>query len=277
MQNQLIKNTSHDTGYLFSKGTGSNPLLIGTNFYNMKATPICGIYKITSPSGRVYIGQSIDCEKRKYRYRYGCPRQGKLHQSILKYGWEAHIFEIIHLCEECDLNRWEIYYSDLYDSRNKSTGLNLKECGGSKGKHSEETIIKCSFVKKGKKNTPEHKKNTGIALKKLYDAGKLVVWNKGLTGVQKCSEETREKRRKSMLGKNTSEAFKEATKLKWKKTKESLEWNSPEAAQARTEFIKKCWEKRKLNGNDKPSKETSEKRRKTMLKTIEAKKAKQND
>ena len=30
---------------------------------------ICGIYKITSPSGRIYIGQSIDCPKRFKQYK----------------------------------------------------------------------------------------------------------------------------------------------------------------------------------------------------------------
>lgn len=29
----------------------------------------CGIYKITSPSGRVYVGQSVDIERRFAEYR----------------------------------------------------------------------------------------------------------------------------------------------------------------------------------------------------------------
>ncbi len=58
---------------------------------------ICGIYKITNPKGRVYIGQSVDVRQRVYRYKMGhCESQSRLHRSILKYGWDKHKFEIIH-------------------------------------------------------------------------------------------------------------------------------------------------------------------------------------
>jgi hypothetical protein len=46
-----------------------------------------GIYKITSPSKKVYIGQSVNIEKRKYFYEIGnCKKQIKLYNSIKKYG-----------------------------------------------------------------------------------------------------------------------------------------------------------------------------------------------
>ena len=54
-----------------------------------------GIYKITSPSNKVYIGQSIDIEKRfSYYKRLSCKQQSKVYNSILKYGYENHVFEI---------------------------------------------------------------------------------------------------------------------------------------------------------------------------------------
>ena len=51
-----------------------------------------GIYKITSPSDRIYIGQSIDINKRfrKY-YNLKCKQQPKLYNSLCKYGVDAHI------------------------------------------------------------------------------------------------------------------------------------------------------------------------------------------
>lgn len=56
------------------------------------------IYKITSPSGKVYIGSTIDIKKRweKY-YNLNCKQQRRLYNSFIKYGVKKHIFEII--CE----------------------------------------------------------------------------------------------------------------------------------------------------------------------------------
>ena len=58
-----------------------------------------GIYKITSPSNKVYIGQSTNLEKRKDDYiKLRCDKQPKLFNSLQKYDWEQHIFEIIEEC-----------------------------------------------------------------------------------------------------------------------------------------------------------------------------------
>ena len=61
-----------------------------------------GIYKITSPSGRIYIGQSKDLNRRErdyQKYIKDSNSQVKLLASINKYNWENHIFEIIEECE----------------------------------------------------------------------------------------------------------------------------------------------------------------------------------
>ena len=78
-----------------------------------------GIYKITNPNGKIYIGQSRDLEKRKLQYskylkRY-C-RQLKLVNSINKYGWESHNFEVIEYCDFDFLNIRERYWQEYYDS-----------------------------------------------------------------------------------------------------------------------------------------------------------------
>jgi group I intron endonuclease len=60
-----------------------------------------GIYKISSPSGRVYIGQSVDINARFRAYRNGnCGKQKRLYESFKKYGFDSHILEIIEECEE---------------------------------------------------------------------------------------------------------------------------------------------------------------------------------
>ena len=65
-----------------------------------------GIYKIESPSGKIYVGQSINIEYRfkSYLKMFRCKNQIKLFNSFQKYGPENHIFEIIELCEFNELN-----------------------------------------------------------------------------------------------------------------------------------------------------------------------------
>lgn len=134
-----------------------------------------GIYKITSPNGRVYIGQSRNIEKRfKQYYRNGCKGQIRLTRSFDKYGIKNHIFEIIEECGFNELNVKERYYQDLYDVIDIHKGMNcflvrteekpyvmteesrLKRSAAHKGKIvSRETRNKMSKAHKGKIHSPE--------------------------------------------------------------------------------------------------------------------------
>ena len=115
-----------------------------------------GIYKITSPTDKVYIGQSINIERRwKYNYSNNnltqCKRQRVLHFSLKKYGYEKHIFEIIHvLSPNTDkkeiikkLNELEEFYIKKFNSfiDDNPLGMNLTRGGGNRVQ-SKETIIK---------------------------------------------------------------------------------------------------------------------------------------
>jgi group I intron endonuclease len=115
-----------------------------------------GIYKITSPSGKVYIGQSINIEKR-FKY-YKCltkslKKQLLLYNSFCKHGVENHKFEIVHELtkgtEQSILNQHEILYWKEYKNRGFKM-LNIRDAGGSKGKPSEDTKKKMSIANKGK-------------------------------------------------------------------------------------------------------------------------------
>ncbi len=103
-----------------------------------------GIYKVTSPSGKVYIGQSVDIAKRFNDYRYAqCKNQTRLYHSFNKYGVENHIFDIfdiLELCMEDLLNEKERYYQDLYNAVGVN-GLNCKLTGTNdkSGRVSEKT------------------------------------------------------------------------------------------------------------------------------------------
>lgn len=89
------------------------------------AQNIIGIYKITSPTDKTYIGQSKCILSRWERYRKGrCEQQRKLFHSLIKYGWYNHIFEIVEECSIEDLNCRERYWQDFYEVSDRDKGLN---------------------------------------------------------------------------------------------------------------------------------------------------------
>lgn len=85
-----------------------------------------GIYKITSPLGCVYIGQSVNISKRFIQHKKDSKkRKYKLYNSFNKYGFENHTFEVLELCSVDLLNEKERYYQELYNVLGKK-GLNLR-------------------------------------------------------------------------------------------------------------------------------------------------------
>jgi len=71
------------------------------------------IYKITSPSGRLYVGKTHDLRKRVNAYKCDVRKNRKdlkLHNSLRKYGWDAHILEVIEEVEDALLDEREIYW-----------------------------------------------------------------------------------------------------------------------------------------------------------------------
>lgn len=109
-----------------------------------------GIYKITSPSGKIYVGQSIDIDRRvSYYRRLKCAGQSKLYASLKKYGWDSHKFEIICECRKEELNDLEVSYIGFYNSFNSAIGLNLQS-GGAIRLHTTETKLKISTANRGR-------------------------------------------------------------------------------------------------------------------------------
>ena len=54
------------------------------------------IYKITSPSGRYYIGKTVNLNGRLSSYKnHNNKEQRLVYNSILKYGWEKHIWVML--------------------------------------------------------------------------------------------------------------------------------------------------------------------------------------
>lgn len=87
---------------------------------------IVGIYKITSPSNRIYIGQTVDFVKRKSHYKnLKRNSQIRLYNSVKKYGWDSHKLELIEECDVNALSERERYWQEFYDVLN-CNGLNCK-------------------------------------------------------------------------------------------------------------------------------------------------------
>jgi group I intron endonuclease len=157
-----------------------------------------GIYKITSPTKKIYIGQSVDIRKRWMIYkRLDCKNQPKLYNSFIKYGVDKHKFEIVQLCDREQLNDLEIYYIELFQVFNNKYGLNL-QAGGHNGTPSEETKLKISLANKGRIFSDEHKHNISLAKLNTSDESKLKmsITRKG----RKLSEETKKRMSESSKG-----------------------------------------------------------------------------
>lgn len=169
-----------------------------------------GIYKITSPSGRIYIGQSWGIKERFRRYRsMKCERQIKLYASFVKYGVSNHSFEVIREYDATNISQGIIDSDEIYFIKYfKDSGievLNLQE-GGSNGRHSEETKEKIRKANTGKIFTDQRLRNMSIS-----NTGKPSP-NKG----KKMSEDTKKLISKAHIGKTMPENIKQKISEKLK-------------------------------------------------------------
>lgn len=175
------------------------------------------IYLYTSPSGKFYVGQTIN-EKKRRRMWFNLKRpyskwSSKIDNARLKYGPGNFRYDILHSCKYGDvksaklvLNELETKYIKIYDSfRN---GYNCTTGGGSTigYVHTDDTRRKISMVHKGKKLSEEQIKflisiNTGRrhsdeTKKKIGDS------HRGI----KFSDEARKNISKSLTGRKLSES-----------------------------------------------------------------------
>jgi group I intron endonuclease len=118
-----------------------------------------GIYKITSPSGRVYVGQSTDVEKRWENYnKLQGKGQTRLYRSFIKHSVSSHTFEVVEECTFEELNVKERYWQEYYKVLG-IMGLNcrLVHTEEKSAIFSEETRKRLSEAAKGKKKAEKTK------------------------------------------------------------------------------------------------------------------------
>ena len=131
-----------------------------------------GIYKITSPSGKIYIGSSKNIKRRLWYYSsLNCVGQVKMYNSIKKHGWGNHIVEILEECSFELLYERELFYANMYDVLSDN-GLNcvIPLLGEKKQGVSDKTKLKMSESKKGNKNYFFGKKHNKEAREKISKA-----------------------------------------------------------------------------------------------------------
>lgn len=174
-----------------------------------------GIYKITSPSGRSYIGRSLNLKQRLNKYKnLFCKDQTFIYNAILKYGWENMRVEILYESKRTKNSNFVLNLLESHAIRSHSTispnGYNLKSGGdqsilsdhtkklisiGNLGKKvSFETREKFRQAKLGKKQSLNHRVKlgtevemydiTGIYIKSFYAAIEAQrctgVWNSNI-------------------------------------------------------------------------------------------------
>lgn len=146
-----------------------------------------GIYKITSPSGKIYIGQSKDLHRRKgdyNRYSKKSCRQVKLMASINKYGWINHVFEIIEVCSIEELSVKERFWQEHYNSVEHGLNCIYVKTEEKPAIFNSDSKLKMRNAHLGKKLSAVHKENMSKA-----KIGKVLC------------QETKDKISKALLGK----------------------------------------------------------------------------
>lgn len=183
------------------------------------------IYKITSPSGRIYIGKTSNYKSRILHYKnITCKCQAILYKSLKKYGYNNHIIEIID--EFCSNNGYangkEIFwirsYMSNYSKWPEMRGLNLTDGGeGTVGrKATKEQILKQKERLKISPNKGHNKPHTEETKKKMKEAQQRRINRKDYVSPRKGIKVTDENKKKlsilntgkkgHWLGKKFSEA-----------------------------------------------------------------------
>jgi group I intron endonuclease len=180
-------------------------------------TKITGVYKVTSPTGKSYVGQSLDIHKRWHQYKkHFFQKQYKLYYSIQKYGYENHIFTILEECAELDLNIRERFWQDFYNVVEDGLNLTLTNSEEKKKIFSQEVKDKISKAQKGKTLTLEHRQKLSEARKQLPDEIKKA------NGYKNRNRKRSEQFKDNLSDKKRGQLKSEQTKQKMRKPKSEL-------------------------------------------------------
>jgi len=213
---------------------------------------IVGIYKITSPSGKVYIGQSWDIKKRWYNHKKS-PSNSIIKRSIQKYGFENHVFEIIHELpydvEQEILDTYEETYIKLYkDAGIKTLNITLGGRGMKGFKLSDIAKKKLSEKAKGRIVSEEVRKKIGQSQlgRKHSQESKNKIGKSNSNNKRPDLAEYNRNFKKGVTGRKASEETKQKISIAHKGNRWALgRIQSQEERSQRSAVVKEWWRKHK--------------------------------
>jgi group I intron endonuclease len=200
--------------------------------------PDCGIYTITSPSGKQYVGSAVSFKNRWRTHlrhlRGGAHHCKGLQRAFDKYGEGSLVFAKVALVPKKDLIAREQEQLDardadmLYNSYlTAGSALGTKHSDEFKEKcrqrmlgnvQSDETKMRRAESHRGQKRSPETKAKIGAANSAALTGKKLSEEHKKKIGEaskgKKHTEEARAKMSIAMMGKNTGKKHSKETREK---------------------------------------------------------------
>lgn len=147
------------------------------------------IYKYTSPSGKVYIGQTTN-EKHR-RATWFCTKRRyagiAINRARAKYGPENFTYEVLYKklflnkdVATVELDRWEMYFIGMYNSYVNGYNNSLGGSTTRGAKKSKETRKRLSLAGKGKKQSKETVDKRRLKLKGIKHSKEAVANRKRL-------------------------------------------------------------------------------------------------
>lgn len=143
---------------------------------------------------KVYIGKTANALERRKWQHFNAARKGIktiFYSALRKYGEDNFQFSVLDSCESLDdLNEREKYFIKAlnceapkgYNMTKGGDGLAKGSVGPNKGRvWPQEMRDRISKSLTGKKQSRETNEKRSLSLKKAYQVGKKVAWNKGLT------------------------------------------------------------------------------------------------
>lgn len=177
-----------------------------------------GVYCLTSPSGKKYVGIAMGRGGFKERFRtyrnYQCKQQKHLYAALKFHGAENFKYEVVLETYDIDnAKRSEKYLIDVWNLQDREIGYNITSGGDGRvgAKHSQETKDKIRLSKLGIKASEETKMKRSNSMK-----GKN-TWAKGRI----MSKEEKVSRSESMKGINTWMTGKKASEETKRKISEA--------------------------------------------------------
>jgi group I intron endonuclease len=133
-----------------------------------------GIYKITSPTGKIYIGESLNLKTRcvVYLNPNRVKKQRGIYNSLIKYSIDEHTIEIIEFCTPDELLSRERFWQEHYNSVNEGLNCFLSSTSNKKKELSEDTKKIMSEKSKGSNNGFFNKKHNKESLLKISENSK---------------------------------------------------------------------------------------------------------